>query len=85
MVHPYLLASMASFDRRGRVVVYAVAMQMTGLAAGPALAAAVISEGDFTNVNWLGAALFLLSLVLILPPVMAQAKMSQKSALKSGD
>jgi len=85
LVHPFLLASMASFDRRGRVVVYAVAMQMIGLAVGPALAAAVISEGDFTNVNWLGAALFLLSLVLILPPVMAQATMSQKSALKSGD
>ena len=36
---------MASFDRRGRVVVYAVAMQMLGLAIGPSLAASVIEEG----------------------------------------
>ena len=43
MTHPYLLGSMASFDRRGRVVVYAVAIQMLGLAIGPALAASVIS------------------------------------------
>jgi len=74
LTHPFLLASMASFDRRGRVVVYAVAMQMVGLAIGPALAASVISEGDYINVNWLGAGLFVVSLALILPPVVAQTK-----------
>lgn len=74
MTHPFLLGAMASFDRRGRVVVYAVAMQMVGLAIGPALAASVITEGEFLNVNWLGAALFLLSILLILPPVLMQAK-----------
>ena len=72
MTHPFLLASMASFDRRGRVVVYAVAMQMVGLAVGPGLAASVISEGNYVNVNWLGAALFIVSLLLILPPVIVQ-------------
>lgn len=74
LTHPYLLAAMASFDRRGRVVVYAVAMQMTGLAFGPLLAAGVISEGEYVNVNLLGAGLFLASLALILPPVLAQAR-----------
>ena len=74
LVHPYLLAAMASFDRRGRVVVYAVAMQMIGLAVGPGLAATVISDESLANVNWLGAALFLLSAALILPPVLAQAR-----------
>ncbi len=81
LTHPFLLAAMASFDRRGRVVVYAVAMQMVGLAVGPGLAASVISEGDYINVNWLGAGLFVLSLVLILPPVIAQAKISAKEAV----
>ncbi len=81
LTHPFLLAAMASFDRRGRVVVYAVAMQMVGLAIGPGLAASVISEGDYINVNWLGAGLFVLSLVLILPPVIAQAKISAKEAV----
>ncbi len=74
LTHPYLLAAMASFDRSGRVVVYAVAMQMVGLAAGPLIAAAVISEGNYVNVNWLGAGLFAISLALILPPVLAQAR-----------
>lgn len=72
--HPFLLAAMASFDRRGRVVVYAVAMQMIGLAFGPGLAASVIEEGDYVNVNVVGAALFVLSLVLILPPVLSYAR-----------
>jgi MFS family permease len=72
--HPFLLAAMASFDLRGRVVVYAVAMQMIGLAVGPALAATVIEDGTYANVNTLGAALFLVSLLLILPPVMSHAR-----------
>lgn len=84
MVHPFLLAAMASFDRRGRVVVYAVAMQMVGLAIGPALAAAVLSEDSFTNVNRLGAALFILSLALILPPVLTQANWTAKPAAANG-
>ncbi|HNP35948.1 MAG TPA: MFS transporter [Woeseiaceae bacterium] len=74
MTHPFLLASMASFDARGRVVVYAVAMQMIGLAIGPGLAASVVHNGYFVNVNKLGAALFVLSLLLILPPVLAGAR-----------
>lgn len=74
LTHPFLMGAMASFDRRGRVVVYAVAMQMVGLAIGPGLAASVISEGAYLNVNRLGAVLFILSFVLILPPVLVQAR-----------
>jgi MFS family permease len=72
--HPYLLGAMASFDRRGRVVVYAVAMQMLGLAIGPFLAASVIEEGYYANVNRLGAALFVASALFIVPPVLSQAR-----------
>lgn len=74
LTHPFLLAAMASFDRRGRVVVYAVAMQMVGLAAGPGLAAMAIEPGRYVNVNLLGAALFALSLAFVLPPVLSQAR-----------
>jgi MFS family permease len=74
LTHPYLLAAMASFDRRGRVVVYAVAMQMVGLAVGPSLAASVIAPGNYINVNILGAFLFVMSLALVLPPVLAQSR-----------
>jgi predicted MFS family arabinose efflux permease len=77
MTHPFLLAAMASFDRRGRMVVYAVAAQMIGLAVGPQLAAAAISGEDLINVNILGAILFVASLILILPPVLAQVALSR--------
>jgi MFS family permease len=73
--HPYLLGAMASFDRRGRVVVNAVAMQMLGLAVGPSLAASVIEEGIYVNVNLLGGALFIASAALILPPVLMQSRL----------
>ena len=49
-------------------------MQMVGLAVGPYLAATVISEGVYINVNWAGAILFIVSWLLILPPVMSQAR-----------
>ena len=74
LAHPFLLGAMASFDRHGRVVVYAVAMQMVGLAIGPYLAASVISEGVYINVNRAGALLFVAAWLLILPPVIAQAR-----------
>jgi predicted MFS family arabinose efflux permease len=78
LTHPFLLAAMASFDRRGRVVVYAVAAQMMGIAVGPFLAASIIEENNLVNVNWLGGILFVVSLVLILPPVLTQAKLSRQ-------
>ncbi len=71
---PIQLGAMASFDRRGRVVVYAVAAQMCGLAFGPFLAASVISNGNLVPVIWLGIGLFFLSLALFLPPVLVQAR-----------
>lgn len=73
---PLLLAIMAGFDRTGRLVVQAVAMQMLGLAIGPAMAAMVISAGDYSNVNWLSMLLFAASLGFILPPVLAKLNMN---------
>ncbi len=73
---PIQLGAMASFDRRGRVVVYAVAAQMCGLAFGPFLAATVIGNGNLVPVIWLGIGLFFLSLALFLPPVLVQARRS---------
>jgi predicted MFS family arabinose efflux permease len=80
VTHPFLLAAMASFDRTGRVVVYAVAAQMLGLANGPWIAARVFSDGDFSNVIWLGMALFGASLVFILPPIIKQKQLALASS-----
>lgn len=77
LAHPFLLGAMASFDRSGRLLIYTVASWKLGLAVGPALAAAVITEGNYSNVNWLGVAAFTLSLLLILPAVFAQARAAE--------
>ena len=74
MTHPYLLAAMASFDRGGRLVVHAIGGQMLGLAVGPALAALVIGEHDYSRVLLLGMVFFVLSWGLILPPILSQRR-----------
>jgi hypothetical protein len=85
MSHPFLLAGMASFDRHGRVVVYAVAAQMLGLAVGPAFAASLLGEGDYSRVINAGIGLFLLSYLLILIPLIAHRKqIAAQSAAASG-
>lgn len=76
VTHPYLLAAMSSFDRAGRVVVHAVALQMIGLALGPALAATVLAQGGYAMVLYLGMALFALSLAFALPPVLKQRRLA---------
>ncbi len=74
MTHPFLLAAMASFDQHGRVVVYAVAAQMLGLAVGPALAASLLSDGDYSRVIYTGIGLFLASYLFILIPLLAHQR-----------
>lgn len=74
------IGSMASFDRRGRVVVLAVAAQMLGLAIGPALGASVIAPGQYASVNYIAVAMFVLSWVCILPPVLIQQQRSKAKA-----
>lgn len=71
MVHPYLLASMASFDDTGKVVIWAVALQTLGLGIGPFIGASVITSGVYDNVSWASIMFFALSLILILPPIIA--------------
>ena len=77
VAHPYLLAAMASFAPSSRVVVFAVAMQTTGLAVGPWLAANLVSEDGYAYICWCGIGLLVLSLCLILPPVLRQAELSK--------
>ncbi|MGF6395951.1 MFS transporter [Pseudomonas plecoglossicida] len=75
--HPYLLAALASFDRSGRTVERGVAAQMIGLAIGPAIAANVIADDNYSNVIWLGIALFAAALVAIVGPVLKQSSVQR--------
>lgn len=83
MTHPYLLASIASFDRGGRLVVHAVGAQMLGLAIGPALGASVLDAESYSHVLLLGILLFVIAWALVLPPVLAHRRQTlqyQRSA-----
>ena len=62
---PYLFASMSSFDRTGRMVVAAVAMQATGLAIGPAVAAWFVAPGQFDGAIGFAASAILVSWLLV--------------------
>ena len=69
MTHPFLLGAMASFDQHGRVVVYAVAAQMLGLAVGPAFAASLLKDSNYAPIVTAGIALFVLSWLLMMVPL----------------
>ena len=77
--HPYLLSAQASFDRSGRQVSYAVALQMMGIAAGPAVGAAIVESGTYTQIIWLSMALMVVTLALIQPPVLREQVLSGRS------
>jgi predicted MFS family arabinose efflux permease len=66
--HPYLLATMASFDGSGRVVTLAVAMQTLGLAIGPAIGAKLLVGNSFVVAQWFGIAAFVVAFALIMIP-----------------
>jgi predicted MFS family arabinose efflux permease len=78
MSHPYLLASVAGFDRSGQLVTYAVAAQMSGLAAGPAVSASLLSDGSYTPVIWTVVIVFAISYVLILVPLLAHRRQNHR-------
>jgi predicted MFS family arabinose efflux permease len=69
---PYLLATLAEFDHRGRIVVHGVSMQFVGYAIGPYVAAQLLTRGGFDLVNTAGATLFVVSALVILPGIIAQ-------------
>ena len=74
---------MASFDQHGKVVVYAVAAQMLGLAIGPAFAASLIQQNDYSLVIMAGMVLFLLSFLMILIPLLAHQRQRQRLQLNN--
>ena len=72
---PYLLAVMASFADGGRMIVRGVCLQMIGFAIGPYVGANLLgAEGPdmYHTVNLVGAILFVISWILILPALRKQ-------------
>ena len=69
---PYLLATLADFDPTARMVTWGVSMQMVGTAAGPSVAALILSSSDYDSVYLTAAVLFVASAFLLLPGLRAQ-------------
>jgi MFS family permease len=74
VVMPYMLATLADFDSRGRMVVMGVSAQMIGTASGPAIAAMLLGDGDYDRVNTTAIILFIVSAFVILPGIRAQLR-----------
>lgn len=72
MTMPYILAMMADFDHRGRIVVHGVSMQFLGFAIGPFVAAQLVLKGGYDLANMTAVALFVVAAVLIAPGIIAQ-------------
>ena len=68
----HLLATLAEFDHRGRIVVHGVSMQFVGYAIGPYVAAQLLTRGGYDLVNTTGVVLFVISAIVILPGMLAQ-------------
>jgi predicted MFS family arabinose efflux permease len=78
VAQPYLLAAMAGFADGGKMIVRGVCLQMIGFAIGPYIGARLLgAEGPemFDMVNLVGAILFVISWVLILPALRRQKNM----------
>lgn len=71
---PYLLATLADFDKSGKVVIYGISMQAIGYAIGPFIAATILGYSNYANVYLVGTLLFIGSAVLLLPGLLAQKK-----------
>ena len=84
--HPYLLAAQASFDRSGRQVSFATAMQMLGIAAGPTVGSAILDAGGtFEQIMVLAGVMMVVTLVLIQPPVLREAALRRKEKAENMD
>ena len=69
---PYMLATLADFDRRGRMVVHGVSMQFIGYAVGPFIAAQLLGIGGYDSIHSTAAVLFVIAALFLLPGVLAQ-------------
>lgn len=77
---PYTISTSGDFDAKGQTVVYAIAVQMLGLAIGPYVAAQLLVGGDYDVVNSAAIAAFLLAGLMILPGVLAQRRRMNERA-----
>lgn len=80
---PYLMATLAGYDSKGKVVAMGVALQMLGYALGPAMAASLLGAGGYDLINSIAIGLFVFAALLLTPGLRAQARNHFKPVEKS--
>ncbi|EAW39887.1 major facilitator family transporter, putative [marine gamma proteobacterium HTCC2080] len=78
MATSYQLGVVATLDNKGKFIVIMTALQGLGAALGPSIAASLVSDGDYSAVNWAAAGALVFSLGLFL--MLAGLKAARPSA-----
>jgi hypothetical protein len=74
-VLPFILAKVCEFETRGRMMSYAIALQMIGLGGGPLLAAPLIAGGSYLPAELVCIAMFIASYVLLVGPMRSHRRL----------
>jgi predicted MFS family arabinose efflux permease len=78
MATSYQLGVVATLDNKGKFIVIMTALQGLGAALGPSIAASLVSDGDYSALNWAAAGALVFSLGLFL--MLASLKAARPSA-----
>ncbi|MBU0557137.1 MAG: MFS transporter [Alphaproteobacteria bacterium] len=68
-VLPFILGRICDFEESGRMMSFAIAVQMIGLGSGPLVAAALLERSGYRATGLVCVALFVLSYLLLLIPI----------------
>ncbi len=68
-VLPFILGRVCDFDESGRMMSFAIMMQMIGLGGGPLIAAQLLDGSGYRSAELLCVALFIVSYALLLVPI----------------
>jgi MFS family permease len=79
-VLPFILGRIGDFDESGRMMSFAIAMQMVGLGGGPLLASWMLDGPGYRVVELVCIALFIASYLLLLIPIRRHAALRATSA-----
>lgn len=74
-VLPFILAKVCEFETQGRMMSYAIALQMIGLGGGPLLAAPLIAGGSYVPAELVCIAMFIASYILLVGPMTSHRRL----------
>lgn len=78
--HPYILGIASTIDRSGRMTIFSGALHTAGQATGPFIAGLLVSPPIFTNALWVGVVMFGLTVVLVAPLALLDARKAPRPA-----